>query len=252
MTQLRDLGVGRGPGTIVFDPYQIEELPGYNPRDMESTETQAHIREMADAIKENGNKDFPPITIYQENDKVYVMAGWCRRRAHILAKEEGADVKGILCMNAGKKTPAEMALDVLNSNEGLPLTQLEKAQAVHKLTLYLWTPEEIAKKKGWSVTTVHTLLALLKSPEEIKQLVKENKVSATEAVRQVRKDREKAPARIKDAVEKAGGLRITKKHLTDPKESKLEGIKEVIRTLSDKDFEILNEWMTEEDDRRNP
>lgn len=253
MAQLRDLGVGRGPGTIVFDPEQIEELPGYNTRDMNSEATQTHIRTMADAIKENGNKDFPPITIFQENEKVYVMAGWCRRRAHLLARSEGADIKGILCFNAGKRDPAEMALDVLNSNEGLPLTRLEKALAVKKLLSFMWTREDIAKKKGWSVTTVNDLLALLEAPEEVKTLVKENKVSATEALRQVRQDPVEAPQRIRDAYQKAteaGKPKATKKYTLQPKGDNLDGIKRLIKTLSDDSLQELSDWLAEEIGRR--
>src|SRR3990167_10992737 len=122
---VRDLAISRGASTLIFDPSFIQENSCDNTRDMDSLDTLAHIREMAEAIKDCGNELFPPITIYQEGENVYVAAGWCRRRAHILAIEEGPPVKGILCLTVTKKKPEDIALSILTSNDGLPLTALE-------------------------------------------------------------------------------------------------------------------------------
>lgn len=252
---IREEAISRGAGTLIFDPRRIEEMPGYNTRDMESEATKAHIRGMADAIKENGNDTFPPITIYQEGEHIYVMAGWCRRRAHILAMEEGAEVKGILCMNAGKRSPEEMALDVLSSNDGLPLTPLEKAQAVKRLRSFMWSVEEIAKRRGWSVSTVRNLLALVEAPEPVKEMVRTGEVSATQAVSEMRKAPDKAPEKIREAVDRAkseGKEKATGRHfkIKRDREDPIEGIKKIISTLSNADFERLNEWITSEMERR--
>jgi hypothetical protein len=81
MARLKDLAVGRGGDSFIFDPEEIQEKPGYNCRDMSSNETQAHIRRMADAIHAGGTSAFPPITIGQEDGTIYVYAGYCRRHA---------------------------------------------------------------------------------------------------------------------------------------------------------------------------
>src|SRR6185369_3087608 len=169
MARLKDLAIGT-KDSFLFDPELIEEKPGYNVRDMESPETQAHIRKMVDAIHSGGTLAFPPITICAEEGKIYVLAGYCRRRAFVLAKQEGAPIKGILAV-ANTQKEDERALDLLNSNDGLPLTPLEKAKVVQRLISFDWTPSEIARRRGQSVTTINNLLALLDAPADVVKMV---------------------------------------------------------------------------------
>jgi hypothetical protein len=63
---IRDEADSRGPGTMIFDPRRIKVRECFNTRDMESEATKQHIREMADYIKENGNDEFPAITILSD------------------------------------------------------------------------------------------------------------------------------------------------------------------------------------------
>lgn len=217
MAAIRDEAISRGPGTMIFNPCDIQERDGFNTRDMESPETQQHIREMADAIKENGNEAFPPITIYKEDGVLYVSAGWCRRRAHVLAMKEGAPIKGILCLSTTKKRPEEITLDVLTSNDGLPLTVLEKAKAIQKLKSFMWTVAEISRKTGWSISTINNLLSIADAPTEITQLVKDGKVSATLATKMIRERGEAGAVKaLKDAVKtsaSAGKTKATEKDI---------------------------------------
>lgn len=220
MARLKELAIGRGGDSFIFDPEMIEEKPGYNCRNMDAPETVAHIRKMADAIHAGGTAAFPPITIHQEEGKIYVVAGYCRRRAFVLAKQEGAPVKGIMAV-ANTQNEAERALDLLNSNDGLPLTMMEQAHAVQRLRSFQWEPAEIAKRRGVSVTAIQNLLSLLDVPAEVKQLVTDGKVSASLAVKTVKKEGEGAAETLNKAVEKAKGAgkeRATAKHL--PKAAK--------------------------------
>lgn len=201
---VRDLALSRGASTLIFDPNLIHEHPTDNTRDMNHPDTIAHIREMADAIINNGNESFPPITIYQEGESINVMAGWCRRRAHIIAMNEGAPVKGILCLNVMKKKPEDLALSILTSNDGLPLTALEKSKAVKRLQSFMWTVADIAKRTGWSLSTVNNLIALHDVPESIKSMVSDGSVSATLATRLVQDEgAEKAAEKLESAVKSA-------------------------------------------------
>ena len=211
---VRDLALSRGASTLVFDPLLIQEHPNDNTRDMNSEATIAHIREMANSIKDNGNENFPPITIYQDGENIYVMAGWCRRRAHVLAMEEGAPVKGILCLNVLRKKPEDLALSILSSNDGLPLTAIEKSKAVKRLQSFMWTPQEIAKRTGWSLSTVNNLIALHDAPESIIDMVKDGSVSATLAIKVVAENGDDAEGVLKDAVanaKKSGKSKATAK-----------------------------------------
>ena len=210
---VRDLAISRGASTLIFDPNLIIEHPSDNYRDMDSPDTIAHIREMADAIISSGNEGFPPINIYQEGDEIRVAAGWCRRRAHILAMQEGAPIKGILCLTVANKKPEDLTLSILTSNDGLPLTSLEKAKAVKRLQSFMWTTAEIAKKTGWSLSHVQNLITLHDSPDAILDMVKDGKVSATLATKLVKeKGAEEAQAMLEQAVDtstKAGKKKAT-------------------------------------------
>jgi ParB family chromosome partitioning protein len=201
---VRDLGV-RGPSTIILDPNIILENPDDNYRDMDSLEAIAHIREMADSIIESGNESFPPINIYQDGDKVCVSAGWCRRRAHVLAMQEGAPIKGILCLTMPNKKPEDLTLAILTSNDGLPLTQLAKAKAIKRLQSFMWTPAEIAKKIGRSASYVNDLITFHDSPDAILDMVKSGQVSASLATKLVKEEgSEKAQEMLEGAIESAG------------------------------------------------
>ena len=237
---VRDLALSRGASTLIFDPLLIHENPSDNTRDMSSESTITHIREMANAIKDNGNDLFPPITIYQEGENIYVMAGWCRRRAHILAMEEGAPVKGILCLNVQRKKPEDLALSILSSNDGLPLTAIEKSKAVKRLQSFMWTPQEIAKRTGWSLSTVNNLIALHDAPDSIIDMVKKGEVAATLATQVMREDGNSATEKLQSAVKKAKGegrSKATKKDVGTGKQIKwaIEGPKlyAVLKALYD-------------------
>ena len=204
MAKLKDLAIKGAGDRLLFDLDKIYEMPGYNCRDMSSAETQAYIRRMADAIKANGTDAFPEITVFQEGDRVYVHRGHCRRRAFILAKSEGAPVTGIRVIAAPKQDDAERALDLLQSNDGLPLTPLEKAAAVKRLLKFEWTPAQIAKARGCSVTAITDLIKLLDAPEEVKEMVRDGKVAARTATEVVRREgAEQGTETLKKAVEAA-------------------------------------------------
>lgn len=181
---------------------------------MSSDATQEHIRKMANSIHENGTVSFPPITICKDGDKVYVVAGYCRRRAFILARQEGAPIKGILAI-ANTQKEEDRTLDLLNSNDGLPLTQIEKARVIERLQKFGWSTQEIARKRGVSEQSIRQLLAVLELPIDVQEMVSKGEVSATLAVT-------KSPGIIREASEKKNvqkkifGVRknkITKKDL---------------------------------------
>jgi len=217
MAKLKDLAIKGAGDRLLFDLDKIYEMPGYNCRDMSSAETQAYIRRMAEAIKANGTDAFPEITVFQEDDKIYVHRGHCRLRAHKLAKAEGAPVIGIRGIAAPKQDEAERALDLLSSNDGLPLTPLEKAAVVKRLLKFEWTPAEIAKARGCSVTAVTDLIKLLDAPEEVKEMVRAGEVAARTATDVIRKEgAQEGTETLKKAVEAAkasGKDKATAKHL---------------------------------------
>lgn len=192
---------------------------------------------MADAIHAGGTAAFPPITVQQGDDEaLYVIAGHCRRRAFVLAMEEGAPIKGIRAVAAVQRSDAELALDLLTSNEGLPLKPLERAKAIQRLVSFSWSVTEIAKRLGVSSTTVTNNLALLDAPAAAVELVEQGKVSATLAVKTIRSEGgmagvEKLRKGVQRAAESGKG-RATGRHVEQAQKPKLARIlDEISRVL---------------------
>jgi ParB family transcriptional regulator, chromosome partitioning protein len=213
---------------ILVDPRIITELPEYNSRNMESPETQAHIRKMANAMKESGVANFPPVTVSQKDGVTYLYAGYCRRRAAMLAISEGAPIVGIWAV-ANTQSDQERILDLLTSNDGLPLTMLEKAEVVKRLLKFEWTVSMIAQKMGVTPKAISDILALGEAPEEVKELVQGGKVSATLALEVTKENPEAAATTLKGAVQVAenqGKTKATRKHIQSPAESRIKTVYE--------------------------
>ena len=160
--RLKDEAIRRMGDLLLFDLDKIEEKEGHNKRNMESEGTIAYVRAMADAIKAGGTATVPPITIWQEDGKIYADEGHCRRRAHILARNEGAPVIGIRAYVATEgiaKSEAERTLNFLTSNNQLPPTPIEKANAIAELLSFNWQVQEIAKRLGCTSQAVNNIYA---------------------------------------------------------------------------------------------
>jgi len=135
---------------------------------------------------------------------------------------EAVRAKYQACIDAGKKSKDEIYLDVLTSNTQLPLTAMEKAKGVKALLNGLWSPADIAKKTGWSISTVNNLIALYDAPDEISQMVQAGVVSATFATEIVKSNTpDEAVKKLKSAAntaKDAGKKKATKKDLKDATE----------------------------------
>jgi|GEM_PF-2076387 ParB/RepB/Spo0J family partition protein len=214
--RLKDMGTRAGE-IIMLDPETIEEKPNYNVRNMESEATQAYIRQMVDSIHASGTAAFPEITVHQENGKVYVTRGHCRRRAFIIARQEGAEIKGIRAIASTIKGDAENTLDLLNNADGLHLTPLEIATAIKRLISFEWSIAEIAKRRGCTPQAIKNALDVADLPAPAAKMVEKGEVSATLAVETVRKQGALlATDSLKSAVETAkekGKNHATAKHM---------------------------------------
>jgi hypothetical protein len=89
-------------------------------------------------------------------------------------------------------------------------------------------------------------------PEAVKAQVREGGVSATVAVREVRRDPDNARENIAQAIQKAKGegkKRATSRHMASQSDD-LATIKRMIGKLSASDYTDLNDWIATEDERR--
>ncbi|MDV5468984.1 hypothetical protein [Klebsiella pneumoniae] len=123
----------------------------------ERPDIKAGIRVLADAYKRG---DYvPPIIVKVIDGKVYVREGHRRRRAILLAIEEGADIQFVQVVEH-KGDEAEQSLLIATSNDGLPLSPLERAVIYARLANWGWSDQMIAQRVGRSAEHVRIARAL--------------------------------------------------------------------------------------------
>lgn len=214
MTSIQSLAAGR-KDMLMIDPRIIQEKPGWNNRH-NTQELADHIRNLAESIKVAGVQK--PLTVYLENDVVYVTDGHCRRKAVLLAISEGAKILTVPCLVAQKgASEDELLADQLSMNSGMRLSSLEIADVATKLMAYGWTIDTIAKRSCVTAPWLSRLLDLRAAPTALKEDVYAGNVSATLAADLVaRKGGQKAVEIVAEAKERTGKAKITKKDLPKP------------------------------------
>ena len=202
-------------------PQLLLEEEGFNTRGAfcedyyERPDIKAGIRSLADAYKRG---DYgPPIIVKVRDGNVFVREGHRRRRAILLAISEGADIRKIQVLEH-KGDEAEQTLLIATSNDGLPLTPLEKAVIYGRLANWGWSDQEIAERVSRTAEHVRQAKALLELPLELKQMIQANEVAATYASELFREHGEAAVQVLKEA--KAGEGEEKPKKLTRKKVEK--------------------------------
>ena len=202
-------------------PHLLLEEEGFNTRGAfcedyyERPDIKAGIRSLADAYKRG---DYvPPIIVKVRDGNVFVREGHRRRRAILLAISEGADIRKIQVLEH-KGDEAEQTLLIATSNDGLPLTPLEKAVIYGRLANWGWSDQEIAERVSRTAEHVRQAKALLELPLELKQMIQANEVAATYASELFREHGEAAVQVLKEA--KAGEGEEKPKKLTRKKVEK--------------------------------
>lgn len=218
MASIKKESVGR-KDLFLLDPGNIQEKAGWNVR-ADTKELAEHIEQLALSIAEVGVQQ--PITVYMEEDTVYLSDGHCRLAGVKLAISRGAEIKSIPCrVEERYSNDADRVLAMIVRNSGKPLTPLEKAAVAKRLISFGWSEEEIAKKTGISKQYVGQLLQMESMPEALKGLVKEGVVSASVALETQKEYGEGAVEKIAEAAAQQPGKtkkkRVTKKVLNDKK-----------------------------------
>lgn len=211
MARLKDLAIGT-KDLYMLSPDIITEEPGWNAR-IEGPELDGHIRQLADSIKEIGVQE--PVTVYQKGDTIILTNGHCRLMAVRLAISEGADILSIPCRVEDRySNDADRVLSLITRNSGKPLSPLEQSSVIKRLTAFGWSVAQIATKTGFSVSHVNNLLVLSGAPAAVTDMVSQGQVSATAAVKTIRKHKEKATEVLQTAKTTAGaGKKVTEKHI---------------------------------------
>lgn len=202
--QMRDHEAVRGKrDSYPVDPRALKIDPAYNVRDMNDPETIAHIRMLADSIKENGVR--VPLEVRLDGEDIYVVAGHCRLAGTMLAIKEGAEIETVPTIPEPKGTnEVERVLNLVISNSGKPLTPLAIAEVVRRLLQFGWDNAKIAQRLGWkSASNVEQYTALLGADADVQAMVRSGAVSASTAAKVIRKEGNKAGATLKAAAASA-------------------------------------------------
>jgi ParB-like chromosome segregation protein Spo0J len=220
MASLQQLAAGRKDLYLV-DPGLIQEDEGWNVR-TETPELMEHIRGLADSIKINGVRQ--PLTVYMRGDTPILTDGHCRLKAVAMAIAEGAEIKTVpVRCEERTANDADRTLSLLIRNSGKPLTGLEQATVIKRLTVFGWSDKDIAARTGYSDRHIANLAILSGAPAKVQSMVAEGKVAATLAISTLKEQGEDGAVQaLEKAVEVAkekGKDRATKKHVEKPPET---------------------------------
>lgn len=186
MTQLREFAQSKRDH-FLFDPKIIAVDPSYNIRDLGTADAKASLDELALSIQESGLR--VPLLVRLDGDTVKLVQGHRRLAAIMLLISRGVPFEAVECLAESKKRDdAERTLDLILSNDGAPLTEMEKAEVVRRLRAYGWDQKRIAIRIGKSASYVSHLESLLQMPAEVQTMVREGEVSAHAALKLVREE----------------------------------------------------------------
>lgn len=220
---LKDAGATRAEG-FMLDIDEIMVLEGFNPRVI-GADYSKHVDQIADSILANGFLPGKPLTVHAVTETpeegsepvtvFYVVDGHTRLAAARKAIEKGAEIKTLpVVLTPAGTSLADLTIQtVLNNNTTKPLSPIELAVVVKRLTNYNVEKAEIARRLSITPRYIDDLMLLLGAPSVIQEAVRSGKVSATLAVQEIRQHGDKAAERVKTAVAAAGDKKVTAKKM---------------------------------------
>jgi len=192
------------------DPRLLKEEAGFNLREYDDEDVQAHIEGFAISYLEG--RYVPPILVRTEGDQILIIEGHCRRRGAIRAIERGANGL-LLAATEFRGSDAECVTVMMRSADGLPLKVLAQARGCLRLVRMGFSNAQVAKEIGRTPARVEQLLILATANVDVQQLVKSGQVSADAAIEAVRMYRGSAGEHLLtllDLAKKDGKQRVTK------------------------------------------
>lgn len=157
----------------------IEEDPGFNTRDYDTERVVEKIREYADAFKRGDV--FPPLQVKVVDGKILLRDGYLRTRGARLAREEGAQIMRLPCIEvAGDEAVQDLV--ILKSNDGLKLLPLERSAVyVRMMQSRGLSIEEIASIDGRTPANIMQYINAYNLPLALKKFINQNIVSMSYA-----------------------------------------------------------------------
>lgn len=171
------------------DPRLLTEEPGFNLRDYNDPDVIEHIEGFAYSYQQGTY--VPPLVVRTDDEgRVVIVEGHCRRRGAFLAIERGVELAYLDCVpfRGGNVERVEV---MLRSAEGLKLKTLAIALGYLRLTRLGHTTADIAKRLKKSRTHVDQLMLLATANADVHELVRKDLVSAYAAIEALREHGEK-------------------------------------------------------------
>jgi ParB-like chromosome segregation protein Spo0J len=206
------------------NPFLLSIKPDWNSRLHSQPDNRLHVLELALSIAEIGVQE--PVTVYGEDDKLWITNGHCRYLAvmHVI-NVMGVELRTIPIKFEGKyASEAERIATQIVRNSGKPLNPLEMARVCKRLHSMGWSPSKIGKLAGKSRGRIVQLLQLHASTSpEIEDMINNGEVSPSFVGRVLNatENMHEAEVVLHQAVKeakKAGKLRASEKHLPVPLE----------------------------------
>lgn len=182
---------------------------------------EAHIRGLADSIKNNGFFQDKPIGGYVANEDgeqvIYIHDGHCRLAAVQLAIKEGAQIERLPVVVAPPGTTLEdLTVGLIQANAGKPLSSYELAVVCKRLSGFGWDSTEISKRVGFTPVYIDMLLQVMAAPLAIREMIQQGRVAVNTALEALRKYGAGAVDQLlqaESAAKSSGKTKVTAKHL---------------------------------------
>lgn len=151
-----------------YIPIDLIDRSPYQPR---QTMAEEGLAELADSIRSQGL--IQPIVVRKTSKRYELIAGERRWRA---AQQAGLDEVPAVIKEVDNESAAAMAL--IENLQRENLNPIEEAFAIANLTKeFNWSHQEVADTLGKARATVSNMLRLLELPQEVRELVKQEKLT---------------------------------------------------------------------------
>lgn len=139
----------------------------------------------------------------------------------------------IMVEPATSSNEEERTLSMITLNEGKPLTMLEEAEVYRRLNNFKWSPTDISKRVGKSVTHINNCLLLVTASKKLKDQIIAGKISASAVVESLKKsdDQQTTEKELTEKIDSSTS-KITPRHIQKPKDTQSRGAKFTLENLS--------------------
>ena len=199
-----------------MDPRKIVIRHGWNSRDFDLPENQAHVDQLAESIREVGVKE--PLAGYHEEGEFILTNGESRLRAVLKLISEGHNVETVPVQPEPRHaTEAEHVLSQIIRNSGKPFTPIENARVFARLIGLGMTNRDIAAKVGMTPERVAQIAKLDSVTPTVREHIKKGEITSTlvQRIQAKAKDANEVEEQVVEAIKTAqaeGKRKATPKH----------------------------------------